>query len=221
MFKYFLIAFFALTSTAWSYATKYTRTIQDAQGNTYKMVPVEKSELALQGYISIVTDPDTASTMRDLKPWPVDMAKNTFQYYIASWTTFDDLKVAGVNPLPVMGVCFLLHTEDNKIAGSGGIQSSTRPQDASAPEIYFALLPPYRSKGLGTAFGKEIMHFFKENYGDRSLEAIVRPNNIPSKKLLAKLGFSPVLDPKQKPVIKNFPKWNNTEYAVYRYEPKE
>ncbi len=206
-----------LPLVVWSYVSQYSQTLVTSKGETFQMVPMQDTETDLKGYISILTDPDTTSTMRDLKPWPVPMVKSTFDYYIASWTAFEDLKKAGLKP-PVMGVCFLIHTKDGKVIASGGVQRSTRGEGPA--EIYFVILPPYRNKGLGTVFAQAIMKFSETQFGRQVMEAIVRPTNTPSKKLLAKLGFSPVLE-KGKPVIHNFPQWNNTEYAVYKYTPSK
>ncbi|MEI8320847.1 MAG: GNAT family N-acetyltransferase [Alphaproteobacteria bacterium] len=215
LFKKFFFLFVLLPLLSFAYADKYAKTLVTKSGDTFQMIPLQNTKEDLDGYIEILTDPDTTSTMRDLKPWPISMIKSTFDYYVASWGTFEDLKKIGIQP-DVMGLAFVVH-KNGKVIASGGIQRSTRGEDP--PEIYFAILPPYRAKGLGTAFAKAIMKFFEQQFGKRVMEAIVRPTNTPSKKLLAKLGFKPMLDSHSKPIIKNFPNWNNTEYAVYRCTP--
>lgn len=213
--RYLFFVALLLPVLLFGYADTYTKKLTIPNGDTFDLIPIRDTQEDLNGYISLLRDPDTVSMQRDSKPWPVPMIKSTFNYYVTSWMTFDDLKKAGIKPGTVMGVCFLVH-KDGKVLGSGGIQKNTRGEGPT--EIYFSFLPPYRGKGLGTAMGKAIIQFYEQEYGRLPMEAIVRPENLPSKKLLTKLGFRPVLQGGQ-PVIKNFPAWNNTKYAVYRYDP--
>ena len=58
------------------------------------------------------------------------------------------------------------------------------------PDIGFAFLPPYEGKGYGTESATAILKDAMENFGLKKVCAITLESNIPSQKLLTKLGLS-------------------------------
>ena len=103
--------------------------------------------------------------------------------------------------------------------GLGGIQNSTRQQEYK--ELYFELLPPYRRHGLGTKFATFLINFHKKVYGNRPIEAVVVPENTPSKGLLRKLGFKPKLTKDGTQDKMAFAKWGNRVFEIFRYTPAD
>ena len=86
--------------------------------------------------------------------------------------------------------------------------------------LYFAFLPPYRNKGLGKQFGQFLMNLHKELFGAQILEAIILPDNNPSKRLMTKLGFVHRRDKQERPMSYRFARWKNRLYDIFRYTPK-
>ncbi len=218
--KKFLGVILLITSfvhiTLANYSTEYASTLALKDGTVVNLVPVTDTPNDLKSMKKILQDPDTASTMRDLKPWPDNIVSSTYAYYVASWKIFDDLIKMGEKPTSV-ALGFLVYNQKKEVLGLGGLQRSTRDNDYA--EVFFCILPPYRKKGLGTAMCQHFMNFYKKYYKNRTLEAIVLPTNVPSKALLKKMGFKPLFDKGGAPITKTFESYGDVVYQVYRYTP--
>jgi ribosomal protein S18 acetylase RimI-like enzyme len=199
-----------------NYSVDYATTLTLKNGNIVDLVPVTESPEVLESMKKVMQDPDTASTMRDLKPWPDSIVASTYAYYIASWRTFEDLIKMGEKPTS-LALGFLLYNKKKEIVGLGGIQRSTR--DGDFGEIFFCLLPPYRKQGIGTALAQHLINFYQEHYKNKTLEANVIPTNKPSIGLLKKMGFRPLLNKDGKPMYKTYPTYAHVTYQFYRYNP--
>ncbi len=199
-----------------NYAKDYSTTLTLKNGSIVDLVPFTEGPKVLESMKKVMQDPDTASTMRDLKPWPDNIVASTYAYYVASWKTFDDLVKIGEKPTS-LALGFLIYNKRKEILGIGGIQRSTR--DGDFGEVFFCLLPPYRKQGVGTALATYLIDFYQKYYKSKTLEAIVIPTNKPSIGLLTKMGFKPLLE-NNKPVYKIFPAYPHVTYQVYRYMSK-
>jgi RimJ/RimL family protein N-acetyltransferase len=199
-----------------NYARDYSTALSLKNGGVVDLVPVTEDPKVLEAMKKVMQDPDTASTMRDLKPWPDNIVAGTYAYYVASWKTFDDLVKIGEKPTS-LALGFLIYNKKKEIVGIGGIQRSTR--DGDFGEVFFCLLPPYRKQGIGTALATHLIAFYQKYYKSKTLEAIVIPTNKPSIGLLTKMGFKPLLDKAGKPVYKIFPAYAHVTYQVYRHMP--
>lgn len=207
----FLILFPLL---GWSIET--TLPVQLKDGTQVTIRPITANPQDKKFMYAVLKDADTCRTMRDGTLWPDQSIESTYTYYVANWQTFNDLESLGIKDHQLT-FGFLIVSADGKPVGIGGIQNSTRNEPYK--ELYFAFLPPYRNKGLGKQFGQFLMKFHKSIFGDKILEAIIVPDNIPSKLLVTKLGFLPRLDVKGTPVTHRFPRWGNRLYDIYRYTP--
>lgn len=197
-----------------NYVTEYATTLTLKNGSVVDLVPITESPKVLESLKKVMQDPDTASTMRDLKPWPDNIVASTYAYYVASWKTFDDLVKIGEKPSSLT-LGFLVYNKKKEILGLGGIQRSTR--DGDFGEVFFCLLPPYRKQGIGTALCRHLIDFYQKHYKNKTLEANVIPTNKPSIGLLTKMGFKPLLDKAGKPVYKIYPAYAHVTYQFYRY----
>jgi RimJ/RimL family protein N-acetyltransferase len=217
IFKLLTRSIFLLVLPFIGWAVETTLTVHLKDGSQAIIRPITGAPEDKKAMYSILKDPDTCRTMRDGTIWPDQSIDNTYAYYVANWQTFKDLESLGIKDHKLT-FGFLIFSREGTPMGLGGIQNSTRNEPYN--ELYFAFLPAYRHKGLGKQFGQFLMKFDHSVFGDRILEAIILPDNIPSKKLMIKLGFSPRLDPKGKPLSHRFSRWGNRLYEIYRYTPK-
>lgn len=215
--KLFLSLFFllCLPNLGWCIETSLTVRLKDGSQAIIRPITANPTDKKLM--YTILKDADTCRTMRDGTLWPDESINNTYAYYVTNWQTFNDLQSLSIKDHNLT-FGFLIVSPDGKVIGLGGIQNSTR--DEPYKELYFAFLPPYRNKGLGKQFGQFLMKFHHSLFGDRILEAIILPDNIPSQKLIKKLGFLPRLDNKGKQASHSFARWGNRVYNIYRYTPK-
>ncbi|MFN7662745.1 MAG: GNAT family N-acetyltransferase; N-acetyltransferase [Alphaproteobacteria bacterium] len=210
----FILAIFLMPLFGWTLDT--TRSVVLKDGSQAIIRPLTGDPEDLKRLQTILKDADTCKTMRDGTLWPDESIKNTYAFYVTNWQVFNDLQSLGLkNPSLTFG--FLVVSSTGKIMGFGGIQNSTRKEPYK--ELYFAFLPPYRNKGLGKQFGKFLITFHEYLYGKQILEAIILPDNIPSKTLFGKLGFLPRLDSKGNHLSHSFPRWGGRVYQIYRYTP--
>lgn len=213
LYKLLITLFFVCPALASILSSTVQFSLKDE--TTVIMEPVQKSNNSKDIMYAVLKDPDTCKTMRDGLPWPDAVIDNTFDYYVAAWETYDDMRNLGVTDHD-LSFAFILKTADGQPVGLGGLQNSSRPNKAK--EVYFELLPPYRQKGLGTQFGQYLVALHKKMYGDMPLEAAVVPENKPSKALLKRLGFKPLKDKNGNTVVHRFPKYNNRAYEIYRLQ---
>src|SRR3989344_927013 len=208
------VSLFFLPLLGWSIDTTLTVNLKD--GTKAIIRPVTGNPQDKKAMYTIFKDADTCRTMRDGTLWPDKSIDNTYAYFLANWQTFNDLESLGIKD-PQLTFGFIIVSPEGKIMGFGGIQNSTREEPYK--ELYFAFLPPYRNKGLGKQLGQFLMKFHKSIFGNQILEAIIVPDNTPSKILMTKLGFSPRLDAHGNPMSHRFPRWGNRLYDIYRYTP--
>lgn len=71
-----------------------------------------------------------------------------------------------------------------------GICGFVRRDSLPAPDLGFAFLPEYEGKGYGFESASELIRHGRENLGFTELLAITTVDNVPSQKLLEKLGFA-------------------------------
>lgn len=215
-FKLLISVVFLLCISFIGWSAETTLTVHLKDGTQAVIRPITGDPQDKKAMYTILKDADTCRTMRDGTLWPDQSINNTYAYYVANWQTFKDLESLGIKE-PPLTFGFLIMSTDGKVLGLGGIQNSTR--DEPFKELYFAFLPPYRNKGLGKQFGQFLLNFYKSVFGEKILEAIVLPDNTPSKKLMTKLGFSLRLDTNGQPLSHRFPRWGNRLYNIYRYTP--
>ena len=197
----------------------FTKTAHFTLKNNLEVIvrPITNSPIDKKTMYKILQDPDVCKTMRDGLPWPEHFIENTHRYYVEAWNTYYDLESLNITEHNLT-FAFIIYTADGKPVGLGGIQSSTRGEPYK--EIYFELLAPYRRQGLGGKFGQFLVNTHKSLFGNKPIEAVVVPENAPSKGLLRKLGFKPRLGKNGKPDTHIFPKWNNRLYEIFRLTPQ-
>ena len=80
-----------------------------------------------------------------------------------------------------------LKSENNKPIGTCGLIKRDHLEHV---DIGFALLPDYERKGFGYESSQAVLHLAKAQFKLKTICAITLPENIPSIKLLEKLGLS-------------------------------
>jgi RimJ/RimL family protein N-acetyltransferase len=70
----------------------------------------------------------------------------------------------------------------------GHIRFHTRPVEDSV-EFGYAVFTPWRCQGYATEAAAAVMRWAAEQHGVRRFVASVRPDNLPSQRVIAKLGF--------------------------------
>lgn len=83
---------------------------------------------------------------------------------------------------------WLIVDDDGRVAGECGAKSL--PDADGAVEIGYGLAGPSRGRGLGTGAVRALVEELHTTYGARVLRAEVAPDNVPSRRVLEKLGFA-------------------------------
>ena len=73
----------------------------------------------------------------------------------------------------------------------GHIRFHSRPVE-NAVEFGYSVFTPWRCRGFATEAARGIMRWAAEQHGVRRFIASVRPDNLPSQRVVAKLGFRKV-----------------------------
>ncbi|WP_067841818.1 GNAT family N-acetyltransferase [Amphibacillus sediminis] len=71
----------------------------------------------------------------------------------------------------------------------GFAKLEVKNHDATEAELGYMLLPEYWGKGFGTSIAELLINKAKTLPRLKTVTAIIDPNNVPSKKILTKLGF--------------------------------
>lgn len=85
------------------------------------------------------------------------------------------------------GLCLVELVDESVPIGICGLLKRDELPD---PDIGFAFLPPYRSRGFAREAAGAVLAYGRDSLGLRRLLAIVNPSNEPSIRLLERLGFS-------------------------------
>jgi RimJ/RimL family protein N-acetyltransferase len=85
------------------------------------------------------------------------------------------------------GLCLVELIEDGAPIGICGL---LKRDELPEPDIGFAFLPPYRSRGYAREAADAVLAYGRDRLGLTRLLAIVNPSNEPSIRLLERLGFS-------------------------------
>ena len=88
------------------------------------------------------------------------------------------------------GRSWLVVTPDGVVGEAG---TKAPPDGAGAVEIGYGLSPSYRGRGIGTVAVRRLLTALATDADIRIVEAEVDPRNLPSQRLLERLGFSCIL----------------------------
>jgi len=72
----------------------------------------------------------------------------------------------------------------------GRVYIHSKPELNYEVEVGYSILEAHRNKGYATEAAKAIVHFAFEQTGQRVLCAIIKPENISSRRVIEKLGFA-------------------------------
>jgi RimJ/RimL family protein N-acetyltransferase len=102
--------------------------------------------------------------------------------------TLDGLRMAVEHGGPDDGGWFVVLVEDGLVVGDLGTFGP--PDDEGRVEIGYGLAAPYRGRGLGTEAVATFVDWLVTAPGVRSVVARVEVGNEPSRRLLARVGFT-------------------------------
>lgn len=85
------------------------------------------------------------------------------------------------------GMWTVLDKKTGKVIGRAGVSMREGFDD---PELGFVIAKDYQGKGLAAEVCRAVLEFACREFGFSRFQALVHKNNIPSRKLLEKLGFS-------------------------------
>ena len=99
----------------------------------------------------------------------------------------------GLSFLDSGGKAFLIVDDDGRVAGECGTKGP--PDEAGVVEIGYGLAGPSRGRGLGSAAVAALVDQVSRNPAVRAIEAEVHVGNIPSIRVIERVGFSPSQPP--------------------------
>ncbi len=80
---------------------------------------------------------------------------------------------------------------DRKTGGLIGRAGISNREGFDDPEIGYLLSAPFRHRGIATEVCFEVIRYAREILGFTTLNAFIRPDNVPSIKFAEKMGFTP------------------------------
>ncbi len=169
-----------------SYGEAYKATLTLKDGSTIILQPIKNTQEHFKELRITHTEPSCAAMMTSGKPWTEQMTKGNQMVYAFSWELFHDLQKSGKTVTQPMTLGFLVFDDKGKLLGDMGLQTEKDRLD----EVFFNLLPEARRKGIGYVGGMHLIEFYEKYFGKKGLGANILPHNIPSQKLMMKLGFT-------------------------------
>ena len=165
-------------------AYKVSLTLKD--GSTVILQPIKNTQDHFRHLRITHTEPTCAAMMTSGKPWTEQMTKGNQMVYAFSWDLFHDLQKSGKAITQPLTLGFLVFDDKGVLLGDMGLQK----EEGRADEVFFNLLPEARRKGIGYAGGLYLIEFYEKYFGRKPLGANILAHNIPSQKLMTKLGFT-------------------------------
>ena len=100
----------------------------------------------------------------------------------------------------------IVHKENNKVIGWCGV--GPLEYDPSDMELFYGIRKEYWGKGIATEASKAMLHYGFDTIGLEKIVAVVKPENVASKKVIEKIGMT------YQKKIQNLPK----KYSFYEGE---
>ena len=82
--------------------------------------------------------------------------------------------------------------ETGEVIGRSGVESKENCEDINQVELSYQVKKEYQNKGIATEVCKAIVNYTFEKLEKKSIIANVNEKNIPSIKIMDKLGFKPL-----------------------------
>jgi RimJ/RimL family protein N-acetyltransferase len=169
-----------------NYAEAYKVSLALKDGSTIILQPIKNTQDHFRQLRITHTEPSCAAMMTSGKPWTEEMTKGNQMVYAFSWELFHDLQKSGKVVTQPLTLGFLVFDEKGLLLGDMGLQT----EKDRADEVFFNILPEARRKGIGYIGGRYLIEFYEKYFGKKALGANILPHNIPSQKLMIKLGFT-------------------------------
>lgn len=142
---------------------------------TERCIIRETTESDLDAFYRIYSDPSVAEFMEPLFEdreaefqYVKDYREKVYDFYgFGMWTVLDK--------------------ETGEVIGRAGVSMREGFED---PELGFVIAKEYQGRGLAYEVCKEVLSFVNKEFEFTVFGALVHPDNLPSKKLLKKLGFT-------------------------------
>jgi len=168
-----------------SYVEAYKVTLPLKDGSSITLMPIKNTQDHFKNLYKIYTEPSCAAMMTSGEPWSEKATRGNQMLYSLSWELFHDLQKMGTSKTQPLTLGFLVFDDKGTLLGDMGLQV----EKDRADEVFFNVLPEARRKGIGYVGGKHLIEFYKQYFSDKPLGANILPHNIPSQKLMTKLGF--------------------------------
>ncbi len=137
----------------------------------------------------LLTTKGVYETMRHGKPWNKELVKGRNVAYSAGLKELLQ-KDYTYNP-ETFTICWIIYDENGNPVGRGGLQ----PEDSLEPirtEPFVAILPKYQGQGIGNAYAKTIIDWFRANVNKNiPLRALAIATNEASNRALKTNKFKP------------------------------
>lgn len=90
------------------------------------------------------------------------------------------------------GLWLVVDKETNEVIGRAGVESKENCEDINQVELSYQVKKEYQNRGIATEVCKAIVDYTFDRLEKESIIANVNEKNIPSIRIMEKLGFSPL-----------------------------
>ena len=90
------------------------------------------------------------------------------------------------------GLWLIVDKETGEVIGRAGVESKENCEDINQVELSYQVKKEYQNKGIATEVCKAIVNYTFEKLEKKSIIANVNEKNIPSIRIMEKLGFKPL-----------------------------
>lgn len=150
----------------------------------FKDIYIETDNLIVRPFlISDAKDAAYYSQQPKVSYWMSDMVLHNESEAI-SWIYWLNEKYNTKEPFIVLAI---EHKVEHKCIGVVGVHA--KAEIDNEVELLYGISDSYQGNGYATEASKALMHWVFKNTELKNLTAIVKPENIPSKAVIEKLGF--------------------------------
>lgn len=147
-------------------------------------IRIETDNLILRPFlVSDAKDAEDYSQQPKVSYWMSDMVLHNESEAI-SWISWINEKYSTKEPFIILAIEHKVH---HKCIGVVGVHA--KEELDNEVEILYAISDSYQGNGYATEASKALIQWIFENTELKDLTAIVKPENIPSKTVVGKLGF--------------------------------
>ena len=126
------------------------------------------------------SDPDVTRYLPGGQPFPRERSERGLRYFMNHWETH------GFGTWAIV-----LKAVPETFIGYSGIQNVP---DGSAVELLYGLAKPYWGHGYGSEAAQACLHYGFEVAGLERIIAVAFPDNLASRRIIEKLGFTPTVE---------------------------